>query len=143
MHAPYDLANLVVFVRTDDLDPATGALKPGAPKEPLILRVAAGDWVQIVLTNALGNDPNTPRLPRQLNWSAGTPFTQSNALPNFDVSVSTSLQVGLHPALVAYDVTAANGVNVGFNPDSTVKPVATPATQLFYWYAGELNLRDR
>ncbi len=30
-----------------------------------------------------------------------------------------SQQVGLHPQLVAFDVTKANGINVGFNPSST------------------------
>ena len=33
-----------------------------------------------------------------------------------------SQQVGLHPQLVAFDVTKANGINVGFNPHSTVGP---------------------
>ena len=33
-----------------------------------------------------------------------------------------SQQVGLHPQLVAFDVTKANGINVGFNPPSTVGP---------------------
>ena len=47
------------------------------------------------------------------------------------------VQVGLHPALVSFDVTEANGVNVGFNPTSTVEPGKRHRS--FYWYAGDLD----
>ena len=50
-----------------------------------------------------------------------------------------SQQVGLHPQLVAFDVTKANGINVGFNPDSTVGPGDSID---YYWYAGEIVQKD-
>ena len=138
VHAPYDLNTAVLFVRTGDLD-KDGKLKPGAPKEPLILRVAAGDWVEVNLTNALGDDPAAPGFPAPQDLSPGSPFVNGSAdRSNRNVLLSTSRQVGLHPALVSYDATLANGVNVGFNPDSTVAPGKTPNTKSFTWYAGEL-----
>ena len=50
--------------------------------------------------------------------------------------MQTSSQVGLHPQLLAYDVTQANGVNVGLNPVQTVAPQGSPRT--YYLYAGNL-----
>ena len=45
---------------------------------------------------------------------------QTPPKPNIgQVCMKISQQVGLHPQLVAFDVTKANGINVGFNPDST------------------------
>ena len=41
-------------------------------------------------------------------------FMFSNAVSN----VLPPRQVGLHPALLSYDVTRANGINIGFNPDA-------------------------
>ena len=51
----------------------------------------------------------------------------------------TSRQAGLHPALVSYDITDANGVNIGFNPDATVAP---GETRSFLWYAGDLSVDE-
>ncbi len=123
-------------------------LKPGVPQEPLILRVAAGDWVEINLTNDLGNDPGAQGFPCPQDLSLGTPFRNNPTVTSAtNVLLSASRQVGLHPALVEFDVTKANGVNVGFNPNSTVEPGSTPNTRSFYWYAGDLtfdgdDLRD-
>ena len=101
--------------------------------------MASGDWVEVQLTNALGNDPNAPGFPCSQNLNTGSPFAGTNALPaGFSTLLSTSRQAGLHPALVSFDVTQANGVNVGFNPDSTVRAGPVPTTQPFYWYAGDL-----
>lgn len=36
----------IMFVRTNDLDPATGKLKAGTPVEPLVLRAKAGDCIK-------------------------------------------------------------------------------------------------
>ncbi|HEU4391021.1 MAG TPA: hypothetical protein VFV34_24660, partial [Blastocatellia bacterium] len=41
--------NALIYVRSEDLD-ASGRLKPGVPVEPLILRAAAGDCVEVSLT---------------------------------------------------------------------------------------------
>ena len=43
--------NALIYFRAEDLRP-NGTLKPGVPIEPLILRAAAGDWIELTLTNA-------------------------------------------------------------------------------------------
>ncbi len=37
--------------------------------------------------------------------------------------VKPSNQVGLHPQLVAYDVTSSDGANVGFNVQNNIDPI--------------------
>jgi plastocyanin len=126
----------VLFVRDEDL--VKGKLKDDAPREPLILRVAAGDWVEIQLTNDLVNDGKDGPFKQPFDLGAGSPFTGGRAVP-----LSLSTQAGLHPALVGFDITKANGINVGFNPYSTVPPPdgkGGPSTKSFYWYAGDLSV---
>jgi hypothetical protein len=50
-----------------------------------------------------------------------------------------SAYVGMHPALVEYDITRSDGTNVAGNPaDQT----AAPGSQAFYqWYAGHIELQ--
>jgi hypothetical protein len=136
----YNRTDAVLFVRDKDL--ANGKLKDGAPREPLILRIAAGDWLEIQLTNDLGDDGKDDAFKIQPDLGAGSPFQGDRK-----VLLSLSKQAGLHPALVGFDATKANGVNVGFNPDSTVPPPnGGPSTKSFYWYAGDLSImpeRDR
>ena len=131
----YDLKNTVLFIRNEDL--INGKLDPAVRPEPLILRVAAGDWVEINLTNALDNDPRDPaNACRTLGAETASPYSANQrSLP--DVNLSPTLQAGMHPALIDFDVTQANGVNVGFNPKATVD---SGKRQSFYWYAGELQV---
>jgi len=82
--------------------------------EPLIMRVKAGDWIKITLQNEIG-----------------ATYGQASAT------------VGLHPQLLAYDVTRSDGANIGFNPVQTLKgssgSTAQPEKKLeYWWYAGEL-----
>ena len=98
--------------------------------EPLVLRVAAGDWVKIELTNAC--DPIQPVFQAGSAIPAGQPFGVG---PLGDVNLLISTNVGLHPQLVAYDVARDNGINAGFNQISTVKPGENRTS---YWYAGNL-----
>ena len=144
----YDLDRALLFVRDEDLVGGK-TLKKDAPLEPLILRVAAGDWIELTLVNDLANDPKDPALTMTENYLAvGTPFrtVPINKPPGGGASplappvpLSTTQQAGIHPALVEFDVTQANGVNVGFNPKATVDPPKTTADpgqeQKFYWYA--------
>jgi hypothetical protein len=123
--------NAILYFRAEDLD-ASGKLKAGVPVEPLILRAAAGDWIQINLKNSV-------------NASLPT-FTQTNAAqPPFGaagaagVNLQTSTNVGLHAQLVGYDVTSADGTNAGFNPVQTVAPGESKTT---YWYAGSLSVAN-
>ncbi|HEV3468317.1 MAG TPA: hypothetical protein VG148_03280 [Pyrinomonadaceae bacterium] len=115
----------IIFFRSEDLD-LNGKLKAGVPVEPLILRASAGECVEVSLTN---------NLPEKLLDPAGF-----NTLPmiveGFNANeVRPSSEVGLHPQGLFYDVTRSDGVNVGFNPVSTVKPGQTLKYQ---WYAGEV-----
>jgi hypothetical protein len=131
----FQLDNILLFVRSGDLD-ANGQLKPDAPREPLILRARAGEWILVYLTNALSNDPNSqdPALKNPVSMNGGTGF--NNPVGN----VLAPRQVGLHPALLSYDITQANGINIGFNPDTTVAP---GATRPFLWYAGDLSVDEK
>ena len=52
------------------------------------------------------------------------------------IPIQTSSAVGLHPQLVAFDVTRSNGVNVGQNPVFTI---ASGASQTYTWYAGRIE----
>ena len=133
----------ILYVRAEDLD--GGKLKPGVPIEPLVLRAAAGECIEITLQNNFDKECATPNPPQPKcatftqALAAPAPFTppsSTGALPT--INLNTSLQVGLHPQLVAYDVSQANGINVGLNPPKTVAP--GQPNQIFRWYAGSLTL---
>ena len=99
------------------LDPTLPAcpvmLKAGAPVEPIVLRVAAGECMVVTLRNRLpGNGPRPRRLPPppgivprdqppgrpdQLQQQPGPPLEHG----------------GLHPSLVAFDVTMDDGMATG------------------------------
>ena len=78
--------------------------------EPLILRANAGDWIKITLVNQFLTSAKTFNGGTKISsFPAGNPFiklsqTQVGA-PSYVLNTSTL--VGLHPHLVAYDVTAA------------------------------------
>ncbi|MEN3334315.1 MAG: manganese oxidase [Blastocatellia bacterium] len=104
----------IMYVRSEDLvngklnckKDADGRPVCNAPLEPIVLRAAAGDCINVTLTN--GISPNA------------TVLTQKYTLqPPFDVApynnLSPSKKVGLHPELLAYDVTTSDGINVGYN----------------------------
>ena len=116
----------ILYVRSSDLK--NGKLKAGVPIEPLVLRANAGDCINLTLINSL---PATlPDLPGF--------FTLPFIVEEFNANqVAPSTQVGLHPQLLAYDVTGDDGANAGFNPVQTVGPggVAT-----YKWYAGDITL---
>jgi manganese oxidase len=99
------------------------------PTEPLILRVAAGECIQITLWNNLGSATPT-------NYSIGgqpipnSPFG-NGAVPA--IKLNTSATAGLHPPLLAFDVTDSNGANVGFNPPATADNAKSITLK---WFAG-------
>ena len=118
----------ILYVRDSDLD-ANGRLKTDVPIEPLVLRAAAGDCINIQLTNRLpaGDQAdldgwNTlPMIVRQFNNN----------------HIRPSSNVGLHPQLVFFDVTRSDGQNVGSNPVQT----AAPGNRVDYqWYAGQIDV---
>ncbi|HEX8140039.1 MAG TPA: multicopper oxidase domain-containing protein [Pyrinomonadaceae bacterium] len=114
--------NAIIFIENSHYN----YFKSGwARPEPLVLRAAAGECIQVTLTNRL---PTV--VPEGDSW---------NHMPaiinhfNFN-QVKTSNRVGLHPQLVAYDVATSDGARVGLNPDTTVGP----GNSITYtWYAGE------
>ena len=135
--------NGIVFVKTgesmnpDETVPQPVPL-PAAPNqvpEPLILRVAAGECVEVHLTN---------ELPAAMPDGPGHPDSWSyNGMPgligtfNFN-ELRASSRVGLHVQLLAQNTWREDGVGAGFNPDSTVGP-GEPA-KTYTWYAGDYLL---
>jgi manganese oxidase len=126
----------ILYVRTADLDPATFKLKPSVPIEPLILRANAGDCINLTLRNRV----RTP-LP-DLDGFNTLPMIVNHFNAN---QVKPSPLVGLHPQLLAYDVTRSDGANVGFNNAQLVNPTTatTGTSQTYKWYAGDLSLDTR
>jgi hypothetical protein len=118
-----------MYVRTNDIDAATGKLKAGAPVEPLVLRANAGECIEVTLFNKL--PANVPDL---AGWN-----TLPMIVEGFNANqVKPSNQVGLHPQLVAYDVVSSDGANAGFNlvgnpesytPDGRQTAVVLPVRQ--------------
>jgi manganese oxidase len=125
--------NAIIYVLDDDLDLTSSVprlLHPGKI-EPLVLRVAAGDFIEVTLVNRFaGNEAVFTRAKSASRPGQQIPYANAY-LSN---SVLTSASVGLHPQLLAYDVTSDDGANVGRNPVQTVRP----GGQVRYrWYAGE------
>ncbi|MFQ5413133.1 MAG: copper oxidase, partial [Phycisphaerae bacterium] len=112
---PIDDPEAMLYVRTEDLDENLRLL-PGVAVEPLILRAAAGDCIEVTLRNTL--DPNA------------APFTGGN---------NASTDVGLHPQLVSYDVASDDGANVGLNPKQTIGP---GQSRTYRWYAGSIEVNS-
>lgn len=112
--------NALAYFLEGDLD-SDGKLLPGKPIEPLVLRARAGDCITITLKN------NLPPPPTALNIGGKSLY---------NIAIQTSYEVGLHPQLVAFDVTSSNGVNAGNNPPLTVKP---GGSRDYTWYAGRIE----
>jgi hypothetical protein len=128
----FQLNNILLFVRAADLD-KNGQLKPDAPREPLILRAKAGEWIMVNLKNSLPSENKTPADPA---FPKAFLLNNTNYPGSLNPQVFTSRRAGLHPALVSFDITDSNGINLGFNPESTVAP---GESRTFLWYAGDLE----
>ncbi|HSL83410.1 MAG TPA: copper oxidase, partial [Thermoanaerobaculia bacterium] len=116
----------ILFVRAGDLDSTTGKLKHGVPVEPLILRVAAGECLEVTLANRL---PNV--LPDLDGFNAFP-----NIIDDFNANqIRPSHRVGLHPQLLFYDMSRDDGSAVGFNADQTVLP---GHKRTYRWFAGDV-----
>ena len=139
---PYAL----VYVNKDDIDDATGKLLPDRRVEPLILRANAGDWIKINLQNNFDKNAKTFATAAQFNnvgtFQTGNPFLwlfkNLKKYPEAAI-INTSKSVGIHPQLVAYDITAGDGMNVGSNPKATIDPTGST---ILYWYAGTLSFNE-
>jgi manganese oxidase len=125
---PLNDPTAIIYVRTSDLDATTGKLKAGVPVEPLILRAAAGDCINVTLYNKLPS-----AVPDKPGYN-----TMPMIVDGFNANqVAPSSRVGLHPQLLFYDVTRSDGAEVGFMPTQTAKPGGKTTYQ---WYAGDLKV---
>ncbi|WP_349618497.1 manganese-oxidizing multicopper oxidase MnxG [Azotobacter salinestris] len=133
----------ILYVHKADLDPNTGKLKAGVPIEPLVLRAAAGDCIDVTLENRLPEQmPDLPTyaimagtVKRDRDDAEGSTTFNNNLM-------RPSGHVGLHAQLLAYDVTKADGFNVGLNPEQTVPPRAAGGqyqSRTYRFYAGHLE----
>lgn len=129
----------ILYVHTKDLDSA-GRLKKNVPVEPLVLRARAGECVEVTLRNHL------PKVAPDLagytvlggivhrdRFSPQGVTTFNNNL------IRPSSYVGLHPQLVAYDITQADGTVVGINPpeQAVVPPGGVKTVR---WYVGDIDI---
>jgi manganese oxidase len=130
----------LMYVLDQDINPATGKLKSSVPVEPLVLRAAAGDCILVSLTNRFS------AAPIRRNGFFSVPMVIENFNAN---DLVPSEYVGLHPQLVAYDVTRSNGVNVGLNAGRTrdadlISQTPKPGQiELYQWYAGDVSENTR
>ena len=112
-------------MRKSDLDPVTGKLKPGVPVEPLVLRAAAGDCINITLENRLPLImPDLPNFAVMQGTVKRDRFSAQGSTTFNNNLMRPSSHVGLHAQLLAYDITRSDGFNVGNNPVQTVPPRA-------------------
>jgi len=124
----FDPAGIVYVNGADRAAIAAGT----KPLEPLVLRVNAGDCVNVTLRNRLPVD------------YASFEYTSYNEIPvivpkfNFN-QVKTSARLSLHPQVVAFDVSGSDGAAIGFNPDTTVGPGQSIN---YAWYAGKVDVSN-
>ncbi|MEM7353209.1 MAG: hypothetical protein AAF657_20610, partial [Acidobacteriota bacterium] len=132
--------NAILYFRTDDpnLQQAGGGSCEADPKtcaeyvadpQPLVLRAAAGDCIQVTLYN--NQEPGT-----------GPAGNSSLQLTGPQVSAATytstvSTEVGLRPQLVTYDLRYSDGTNAGYNPP--VQTAAPGGNVTYTWYAGHVE----
>ncbi|MEN5033638.1 manganese-oxidizing multicopper oxidase MnxG [Pseudomonas sp. TWI929] len=134
----------ILYVRKADLDPVTGKLKPGVPVEPLVLRAAAGDCINITLENRL--PLVMPDLPNYAVMQGTVKRDRSGAQGSTTFNnnlMRPSSHVGLHAQLLTYDVSKSDGFNVGSNPVQTVAPrvgnTGAWPSRTYQYYAGHLE----
>src|SRR6185369_2064337 len=118
-------------------------IRNNTPIEPVVLRANAGDCITVTLRNRLsGNNPELVTFSTlqgvvkrdRLGLQGSTTF-QTNL-------IQTSSFIGLHPQLVQFDPSRADGTLVGLNERGLNNPLAglTPpgGTEQVRWYAGDI-----
>jgi len=119
-------------------------LKTGTKVEPLIMRAAAGDCIHVRLRNRLPK--RAIELPTLATLLGVTKRDRLNPLGSTTFQTNlmkTSGFAGLHPQLVAYDVSRANGILVGHNASGLHNPLSGLALpeggkERMKWYAGDI-----
>ncbi len=169
----------IVYVKTADLEPldplnpgcydgnllnpalatCPAKVKPGVTPQPLVIRAAAGDCIEVTVRNRLpggelkdefGNailDPQSgvgilkPGVPDLAGYNTllqvvNRDRNDPQGLTTFQNNlIQPSSWVGLQPQLVAYDVTRT-GTRVGANPSPDVEP---GGEKTFSLYAGDID----
>ncbi|HSS77145.1 MAG TPA: hypothetical protein VLV54_10415, partial [Thermoanaerobaculia bacterium] len=124
----------IMFVNSTDLtyvgSPARPRLNQNVRREPLILRANAGECIKVTLKNDLPN-----------NYADALGYTGVNMIvEGFNQNdVKPSMEIGLHPQLVFYDVQRSDGSNVGMNPQFGKQTAAQGEKRTYYWYAGDVR----
>ena len=160
----------ILYVLADHVEetPQGWRFKDGRVAEPLVLRAAAGDCLEVILENHL--DPEAPAFVTA-NPTVEAPAnpliasadctdtaylekleavrsgTQPTALDGYGElcagSYAASTRVGLAPQLVSTDALRGSGHDVGGNPSQTVparpSPDAAAPSRTYYWYAGHVE----
>ena len=95
--------------------------------EPLVLWCREGERVEVALANPcpLGWNPNRSRLRSRSSATGRSPQ-----------------HVSMHADLVAYDVRASDGANVGQNPVQTVPPGGSLQPRIYTWDTGRPDRRE-
>lgn len=124
---PLNDPTAIAYAQTSDLDNHGNLI---GPVEPLILRVNAGDCIDITVRNQL------PRSPLDQAGYDTLPMIVNDFNAN---QIAPSANVGLHAELLAYNLLNSDGYNVGLNPFVTPGPNHKVTYQ---WYAGH-NRIDR
>ena len=118
-------------------------IRNGTPIEPIVLRANAGDCITVTLRNRLtGNNPELATystlqgvVKRDRFGLEGSTTFQTNL-------IQTSSFIGLHPQLVQFDPSRADGTVVGLNDRGLNNALAglTPpgSTEQVKWYAGDI-----
>jgi hypothetical protein len=113
-----------------------------APVEPIVLRAKAGECLQVTLRNRLPiTAPDLAGYNEYLRIvrRAANDRDANGGMTSFNANlVRPSSYVGLHTALVAYDVNDADGTVVGGNPAAAV--VAPGGSKTVQFFAGDLDL---
>lgn len=132
-------SNAMLYVITEDLK--NGNLNK-MRIEPLVLRAAAGECVEVTLRNAL--DPGSEALAQ--SQGLAQPFGDCINCSDFHGwTLKPPGTVGLHAQLMSYNVTVNDGMNVGLNPVQTIKattPNQPPNVIKYSWYAGKPPTTD-
>ncbi len=127
--------------------------KPGVTPQPLTIRAAAGDCIEVTVRNRLPDgyiiDPVTGEkvltngvpdlagfntLLQMVNRDRVNPQGLTTFQNNL---IQPSNWIGIRPQLVAYDITRADGSAVGRNGDAQLIPPGSNTT--VQWYAGDID----
>ncbi|MGO9997419.1 MAG: hypothetical protein ACLPKW_06685 [Acetobacteraceae bacterium] len=119
-------ADAILYVPSENLD-ANSHLISGAPVEPLILRAAAGECIDVTLTNLLD--------PTETDINGQSIFNNPNPDSYLSIPIFPSARAGLHAQQLEADVTTSDGTRVGTNPDETA--AWKGGVRHYTWYAGK------